>query len=161
MPRPQKDAPAGFEHMMAYLAEHSFRSKLHRWRFNLVDGTTREERLDERIMEFGMINQRFAGRKYRYAFSTVSKPGWFLFEGFVKHALVAGTAETYRLPEGCYASEAPFAPRIGAVAEDDESRRVVVRVTPIRSRAVVTPGREHEARAKRRRTGAASASADL
>ena len=119
MPRPNKDAPAGFEHMMAYLDEHSFRSKLHRWRFNLKDGTTREERLSDRIMEFGMINQRFAGRKYRYAFSTVSKPGWFLFTGFVKNDLETGKSTEYLLPEGRYASEAPFAPRIGSVDEDD------------------------------------------
>jgi carotenoid cleavage dioxygenase len=119
MPRPNKDAPAGFEHMMAYLDEHSFRSKLHRWRFNLNDGTTREERLSDRIMEFGMINQRFAGRKYRYAFSTVSKPGWFLFTGFVKNDLETGKSTEYLLPEGRYASEAPFAPRIGSVDEDD------------------------------------------
>ena len=119
MPRPNKDAPAGFEHMMAYLDEHSFRSKLHRWRFNLNDGTTREERLSDRIMEFGMINQRFAGKKYRYAFSTVSKPGWFLFTGFVKNDLETGKSTEYLLPEGRYASEAPFAPRIGSVDEDD------------------------------------------
>jgi len=119
MPRPNKDAPAGFEHMMAYLDEHSFRSKLHRWRFNLKDGTTREERLSDRIMEFGMINQRFAGKKYRYAFSTVSKPGWFLFTGFVKNDLETGKSTEYLLPEGRYASEAPFAPRIGSVDEDD------------------------------------------
>jgi carotenoid cleavage dioxygenase-like enzyme len=119
MPRPHKEAPAGFEHMMAYLDEHSFRSKLHRWRFNLADGTTREEHLDDRIMEFGMINQRFAGRKYRYAFSTVSQPGWFLFTGFVKTDLETRTSTEYLLPPGRYASEAPFAPRIGSVDEDD------------------------------------------
>lgn len=119
MPRPNRDAPAGFEHMMAYLDEHSFRSKLHRWRFSLADGTTREERLSDRIMEFGMINQRFAGRKYRYAYSTVSKPGWFLFTGFVKNDLETGESTEYLLPEGRYASEAPFAPRIGSVDEDD------------------------------------------
>ncbi|MFX8696455.1 carotenoid oxygenase family protein, partial [Acinetobacter baumannii] len=68
-PQPKADAPPGFEHMMAYLDEHSFRPKLHRWRFNLKDGTTREERLSDRILEFGMINSRFGGRKYRYAYS--------------------------------------------------------------------------------------------
>ena len=80
----------GYEHMMAYLDEYSFRPKLHRWRFNLATGTTREERLDDRVMEFGMINQRFAGRKYRYAFSTLSEPGWFLFNGFVRNDLRDG-----------------------------------------------------------------------
>lgn len=118
-PKPLEGAPPGFSHMMAYLDEHSFKSKLHRWRFNLTDGSTREERLDERIMEFGTINARFAGRKYRYVYSSVSEPGWFLFKGFVKNDLVARTSSEYVLGPGRYASEAPFAPRIGAVAEDD------------------------------------------
>jgi carotenoid cleavage dioxygenase len=105
--------------MMAYVDEHSFKPKLHRWRFNLVDGTTREERLDDRILEFGMMNQRYLGHPYRYAYSTTSKPGWFLFNGFVKHDMVTGESWSIELPEGRYGSEAPFAPRVGAVDEDD------------------------------------------
>src|SRR5687767_6250245 len=88
-PRPLPDA-GEHGHLMSYLDEHSFKSRLHRWRFNLATGKTSEERLDERIVEFGMINQRFSGRKYRYAYSTMSKPGWFLFQGFVKHDLETG-----------------------------------------------------------------------
>jgi carotenoid cleavage dioxygenase-like enzyme len=118
-PQPNPDAPPGFEHRMAYLDEHSFRSKLHRWRFNMKDGTTREERLSDRVMEFGMINSRFAGRKYRYAYSTTSKPGWFLFNGFVKTDLETGATTEFMLPDGVYASEAPFAPRVGGADEDD------------------------------------------
>ena len=118
-PKPHADALPGFEHMMAYLDEHSFKSKLHRWRFNLETGATKEMHLDERIMEFGMINAKYAGRKYRYGYSTVSKPGWFLFNGFVKSDLETGESSEFHLPEGVYASEAPFAPRVGAVDEDD------------------------------------------
>jgi carotenoid cleavage dioxygenase-like enzyme len=105
--------------MMAYLDEMSFRPHLHRWRFNLRDGTTREEKLDPRIMEFGMINGRYAGRRHRYAYSTLPEPGWFLFNGFVKSDLETGRSWEYRLPAGVFASEAPFAPRRGATAEDD------------------------------------------
>ncbi|MBB3033705.1 carotenoid oxygenase family protein [Alteriqipengyuania lutimaris] len=117
--------PEGFEehgehaHMMAFLDGHSLGTKLHRWRFNLADGTTKEERLDDRTVEFGMINQKFAGRKYRYVYSTVAKPGWFLFEGFVKHDLETGEGIELKLDQGRYASEAPFAPRIGSTEEDD------------------------------------------
>ena len=118
-PQPKADAPPGYGAMMAYLDEHAFRSKLHRWRFNLKDGTTREERLDDRIMEFGMINAQYAGRKYRYGYSTVSEPGWFLFKGFVKNDLETHTSTEFILPEGVYASEAPFAPRTNAADEDD------------------------------------------
>lgn len=117
-PPPLENAD-GYGHMMAYVDEHSFKPKLHRWRFNLADGTTREERLDDRILEFGMMNQRYLGLPYRYAYSTTSKPGWFLFNGFVKHDMVTGESWSLQLPEGRYGSEAPFAPRVGAVDEDD------------------------------------------
>lgn len=117
-PPPLED-PDGYGQLRAYVDEHSFRSKLHRWRFNLADGTTREERLDDRILEFGVIDQRVAGRRHRYVYSTTSKPGWFLFNGFVKHDLDTGESCEVMLAEGRYASEAPFAPRTGAVDEDD------------------------------------------
>jgi carotenoid cleavage dioxygenase-like enzyme len=119
MPKPMGDALPGFEHMMAYLDAHSFQSKLHRWRFDLRTGKTREERLDDHVLEFGMINQRFAGRKYRYVYSASLKPGWFLFDGIVKSDVQSGESQRYQLAPGRYASEAPFAPRIGASAEDD------------------------------------------
>jgi carotenoid cleavage dioxygenase len=118
-PTPQAGGLPGYEHMMAYLDEQSFKPKLHRWRFNLATGETREERLSDRIMEFGMINARYAGRPYRYGYSTVSEPGWFLFRGFVKTDLETRQETEFMLPPGVYASEAPFAPRIGASAEDD------------------------------------------
>jgi len=119
-PTPEPIAEAGeYGRLMAYVDQHSFKSKLHRWRFNLKDGTTIEERLDDRIVEFGMINQQFAGRKHRYVYSTTAKPGWFLFQGFVKHDLETGTSEELTLDDGRYASEAPFVPRMNPVSEDD------------------------------------------
>ncbi len=118
-PRPLASAPDGYSHMMSYLDEHSFRPKLHRWRFNLRTGETREGHLDDRVLEFGTFNQRYAGKPYRYAYSTTTKPGWFLFDGFVKHDLDTGESWSLPLSEGRYASEAPFVPRIGAKDEDD------------------------------------------
>ena len=119
-PAPKPIAEAGEHgHLMAYLDQHSLKSRLHRWRFNLKDGTTKEEQLDDRILEFGMINQQYAGRKHRYVYSAVAKPGWFLFCGFVKHDLETGESQQIELEEGRYASEAPFAPRTNAQSEDD------------------------------------------
>jgi carotenoid cleavage dioxygenase len=66
-----------------------------------------------------MINGRHGGRKYRYAYSTIAQPGWFLFKGFVKTDLETGKTSEYSLGQGRFASEAPFAPRIGAIEEDD------------------------------------------
>jgi carotenoid cleavage dioxygenase-like enzyme len=119
MPKSYPDAPEGYERMMAYLDQMLMKPKLHRWRFNLTTGQTTEQRLDDRILEFGMINQAYAGRKNRYAYSAVPEPGWFLFRGLVKHDLEDGTSETLEFGPGRFGSEAPFAPRIGAVDEDD------------------------------------------
>ncbi|MGL4542953.1 MAG: carotenoid oxygenase family protein, partial [Polymorphobacter sp.] len=109
----------GYGQLMAYVDEHSFRPRLHRWRFNLATGATTEQRLDDRILEFGMFNQRYAGQPYRYAYSTTTKPGWFLFNGFVKHDLVSGESWEIKLAEGRFASESPFVPRLDAKSEDD------------------------------------------
>lgn len=109
----------GYGQLMAYVDEHSFQSKLHRWRFNLRTGETREQRLDDRVLEFGTFNQRMCGLPYRYAYSTTTRPGWFLFNGFVKHDLETGQSWQLPLPPGRYASEAPFAPRLNAQSEDD------------------------------------------
>jgi carotenoid cleavage dioxygenase len=119
MPRNYEGAPAGYERMMSYLDQKKMGCHLHRWRFNLKTGKTTEKRLDERILEFGMFNQRFATQPYRYAYSAVQVPGWFLFHGYVKHDLQTGDSWEIRLPEGQYASEAPFAPRVNSKDEDD------------------------------------------
>jgi carotenoid cleavage dioxygenase-like enzyme len=119
LPAPLDSAPSGYERMMAFVDQHSFRSKLHRWRFDLKTGKTREERLDDRVLEFGTINQRYGGRPYRYVYSTTGEPGWFLLNGFVKHDLRTG--ESWRLPlaKGRFCSEPAFAPRVAARDEDD------------------------------------------
>lgn len=119
VPEPHKDALPGFEHMMAFLDQACLKPRLHRWRFNLKTGQTTEQRLDDRTLEFGTFNAKFAGRKYRYVYSTTAEPGWFLFNGFVKSDLETGASTSFTLPKGVYASESPFAPKIGAVDEDD------------------------------------------
>ena len=118
-PRPDKSAPSGYEHMMGFLDLHAMGTRLHRWRFNLKTGETREERLCDKVVEFGTINQLYAGRPYRYCYSALSKPGMFLFNGIVKHDLMSGETLTVQLGQDEYASEAPFAPRINAKDEDD------------------------------------------
>jgi carotenoid cleavage dioxygenase len=75
--------------------------------------------LSDRIVEFGMINPAYAMRKSRYIWSTTTRPGWFLFNGYVRHDTETGEEQVYRLPEGVYASESPIVPRKGATAEDD------------------------------------------
>ncbi len=118
MPDPIEEA-GQYSHMMAYVDEHSFQSRLHRWRFNLKTGETMEERLSDRIVEFGMINPAYLMDKSRYVWSTTTRPGWFLFNGYCRHDTQTGEEQVFELPEGVYASESPMIPRKDASAEDD------------------------------------------
>ncbi len=118
-PKSHPDAPQGFGRMMAYLDNYLLQPKLHRWRFNLKTGKTTEERLDDRVLEFGMFNQKYAGIKNRYYYSAINEPGWFMFRGLVKHDLETGTSQTIEFGEGRFGSESPFVPRINAKGEDD------------------------------------------
>jgi carotenoid cleavage dioxygenase len=120
-PEPENytDAPVGFERMMAYLDQDLLKPRLHRWRFNLKTGNTREERLDDRTLEFGTINQQHAGRKNRFGYSAKPKSGWFLFTGLTKHDMETGESWSLDFGTERYGSEAGFAPRLGASSEDD------------------------------------------
>lgn len=119
MPPPLAGAPKRYAQMMAYLDLESMKPQLWRWRFDLRTGTTREECLDEAICEFGTINPHFHARANRFVYSATGEPGWFLFNGLLKHDLVSGTHQQVRFGPGVFGSEAPFVPRTGATAEDD------------------------------------------
>ena len=119
-PMPEPLAEHGrYAHMMAYVDEHSFQCRLHRWRFDLETGECSEERLSDRIVEFGTINPAYAMKPSRYVWSTTSKPGWFLFDGFVRHDTHTGEEQVLKLPDGVYASESPVVPKKGATSEED------------------------------------------
>lgn len=120
VPAPLTDFPAGYESMGASIDLHSFLPELRRWRFNLKTGATSEETLfDDYPVEFGMFNQQVAGQPYRYVYSVTGEPGWFLFNGLVKHDLEKGSAERFDFGEQRFGSEAPFIPRTNAQSEDD------------------------------------------
>ncbi|GAC56580.1 putative dioxygenase [Gordonia hirsuta DSM 44140 = NBRC 16056] len=102
-----------------YLALDQMQTRLHRWRFDLVTGAVREESLTDTVSEFGMMNADFATTDYRYAYAATGKPGWFLFNGLVRHDLHTGAEEHFRLDEGVFASETSVAPKVGATAEDE------------------------------------------
>jgi carotenoid cleavage dioxygenase len=91
----------------------------HRWRFDLKDGSVREERLEDRCSEFPSINASFLARKNRHAWSMTGVPGQFLFDGLV-HLVEGVEAQRWKFGEGVFASESPFAPRgLPGSAEDD------------------------------------------
>jgi carotenoid cleavage dioxygenase-like enzyme len=117
-----KDHPAEVAQSFAIVHAGSIKPKLYRWRFNLVTGETHEKCIDDRDrrnLEFGVFNQRYAGRKYRYAYSTIMEPDICLMSGWVKHDLQTGESSEFKLPADVYCSESPFASKIGTKAEDD------------------------------------------
>jgi carotenoid cleavage dioxygenase-like enzyme len=119
-PSPERDPALSVDqNIFRYLDLHAMGTRAHRWRFDLKTGQCREERLSDRIMEFGMINGRYGGRHYRYCYNALPAEGWFGFEGIVKHDLHTGSEQVVRLPKGVYASETVMAPRVGSTGEDD------------------------------------------
>jgi carotenoid cleavage dioxygenase len=94
-------------------------TRLHRWRLNLKTGACTEEPLSDTISEFGMINAAHSGEPYRYAYAATGKPGWFLFDGLVRHDVATGNEERISFGDGVYGSETAMAPRVGSRAEDD------------------------------------------
>jgi carotenoid cleavage dioxygenase len=114
-PMPQ----GGYDNTGATLGPARYGPTLYEWRFNLATGQTRERRLSEQLLEFGMVNARFWGRPHRYTYSMVAHPGSFLFDGIVRHDRLTGQTQRYDFGEGRFGSESPFAPCHDAVAEDD------------------------------------------
>ncbi len=104
--------------MLGYLR---VRAHLHRWRMNLVTGETREEPLDDLNVEFPLPDTTRYGEKTRYSYhqyipldaETVE------FHALVKYDHETGRRSRYDYGPGWFASEAPFARRRGAAAEDD------------------------------------------
>ena len=122
-PEPERRPEDGpFEIMFRFIDNHRMQPKPYRWRFNLRTGRTTEGFIDDRLLEFGTINNRFGGRKHTYTYGATAKPGWFLFTGLVKLNVDTGETQRFECPDGVYLSEAPMAPRSGSLpdaAEDD------------------------------------------
>jgi carotenoid cleavage dioxygenase len=118
-PQPLDTGGTKWDKLFRFLALDRLQPRLHRWRFNLVTGTVKEEQLCDSITEFGTINADYATSNYRYAYAATGKPGWFLFDGLVKHDLLTGHQEGYSFGGGVYGSETAMAPRVGSTGEDD------------------------------------------
>jgi carotenoid cleavage dioxygenase len=116
-PKPLPAHASPLSRMLSYLR---LDAHVHRFRFDLVSGQTSEQVLDDDNMEFPSIRLDRQGRSTRYAYNMhISPEATLLFDGLTKYDTVAQQAETYWFGEGCWGSEAPFAPRPGSSAEDD------------------------------------------
>lgn len=116
---PRQEGDGEYSMLMRYIDLAALQPHLTRWRLNLKTGEARVERLCQRVSEFPSINQWFAGRPYRYVYAMTARPGWFLFNGLLKHDLQTAEQQFYAFPDGVYASESPFAPRESARGRSD------------------------------------------
>ena len=104
----------------AMLSGIKLQARLYEWRMNLATGAARERPLDDLNAEFPMINDAWLGRKNRYAYlQYIPHEVPATFEALVRYDLTDGSHVRYDYGPGVYGSEAPFAARPGAVAEDD------------------------------------------
>jgi carotenoid cleavage dioxygenase len=117
-PLPPEDPRDGaWANMMANLR---ITANLHRWRFNLVTGETREEQLDDRNAEFPSVDPRVVGARSRHAYSMIlGDEPTLRFTGVMKYDTGTGASQAWEWGPGRYGSESPFAPRTDAGAEDD------------------------------------------
>ena len=119
-PEPADDGAGDkWQRAFRFLALDRMQARLHRWRLNLVTGAVTEQPLSDTISEFGMINATRTGEPYRYSYAATGKPGWFLFDGLVRHDAQTGSEQHYRFADGVYGSETAMAPRVGSRDEDD------------------------------------------
>jgi len=111
--------PQDVKSILRLIDNHLIKPKPYRWRFNLKTGETKEGLIADHISEFGMINPAYAGKRNRYTWEMSSLPGWFLFNQLNRLDLETGETQTWKFPEGVYASESPMAPKSGSRSESD------------------------------------------
>lgn len=104
--------------MLGYLR---IRSHLHRWRMNLVTGETKEEQLDDLNVEFCLPDTDLYGTKTRYSYHQYIPVDLYTveFHGLVKYDHESGRRQRYDYGDANFASESPFARRVGGTEEDD------------------------------------------
>ncbi|MGB3640048.1 MAG: carotenoid oxygenase family protein [Rivularia sp. (in: cyanobacteria)] len=85
---------------------------LYRWRFNMKDGSVREEKLDDVPSEFPRVNDNFLGQPTRYGYAGKMGQGSMpSFEGVIKYDLNSSKSQSHEFGRGRYGGEAVFVPR--------------------------------------------------
>ncbi|PUE36781.1 carotenoid oxygenase family protein [Limnohabitans sp. Hippo4] len=111
--------PKGYDNKGNTLGPERYGPTIYEWRLNLRTGHTHERRLDERYMEFGMINANYWSHPYRYSYNMIAHPNSFLFDGILRYDHTSGQSQQYMFGEGRFGSESPMAPCHDSQAEDD------------------------------------------
>ncbi len=104
--------------MLGYLR---IRSHLHRWCMNIETGETKENALDDLNVEFPLPDTDLDGVKTRYSYHQYIPPDTYTveFHALVKYNHQDRSCTRYDYEPSWFASEAPFARRLGASEEDD------------------------------------------
>lgn len=90
------------------------------WRMNMKTGEGREEKIDDALSEFPVVNNAFAGRKTKHSYHVIFDDCIEQrFSGLMKYDLTSGASERHEFPEGVFGSEPAFASRVWSVEEDD------------------------------------------
>jgi carotenoid cleavage dioxygenase len=114
-PAALRDGPLA--QLLAYLR---LDAHVHRYRFDLRTGATREEQLDDENMEFPCIDRRRTGRRTRHTYAMhISNDRTLRFDGLTRYDLDSGRSATHWFGPGRWGSEAVFAPRPGSDADED------------------------------------------
>jgi carotenoid cleavage dioxygenase-like enzyme len=116
-PAPRPGAVGPLAKMLSYLR---LDAHLYRYRFNMRTGAMTEGYLDDDNTEFPTMNLGRLGQPTRFAYTMrISPEPTLLFDGIVKYDTVSGAQDRHWFGPGRWGSEAPFAARPGATAEDD------------------------------------------
>jgi carotenoid cleavage dioxygenase len=96
---------------------------LRRFTFDLASGTTKEETLDDRPLEFPRIADARVGQRNRFGFMldvSQGEDGSPAFRGSVKIDLQTGATQSHSYGEACASGEPVFVPAEGADPDSDE-----------------------------------------
>lgn len=91
---------------------------LDRWTIDPMAATVKEERLDDRPLEFPRVDERLVGRPHRYGYGVSIGRDWE-HGGLIRHDFQRGTSEVHDYGAGRGTMEAVFIPRHDQAAEDD------------------------------------------
>ena len=92
---------------------------LARWTFDLVGGSVKEERLDDRLIEFPRHDERLIGERNRFGYAARYDTTGFDFPTLVKYDLEKASSEEWDPGAGRSPMEPVFVPRSDDAAEDD------------------------------------------
>jgi len=93
---------------------------LARWTFDMVGGSVKEERLDDRFIEFPRHDERLVGRKNRFGYAArYDMTDGYDFPSLLKYDLEKGSSEEWDPGKGRSPMEPVFVPRHEGAAEDD------------------------------------------